>query len=193
METINAIEYQKACLRTAGTETGEELLLNGVLGLSGESGEVADLYKKHRFQGHDLDKEDIINELGDCMWYLAILAESLGVTLGDVMQANILKLEKRYPEGFDPERSVNREKEINDYEKQILTCLREKSYEWIVRDNDGTLVAFKQKPPKEPGSEIWGVPYDSYTENIPRHILNSVQWADSEPTNIAKLLRIKEE
>lgn len=214
MKVINAIEYQKACLRTAGAETGEELLLNGILGLSGESGEVADLYKKHRFQGHDLDKEEMVNELGDCMWYIAVIAESLGVTLEDIMQANILKLEKRYPEGFDPQRSVNREDEkedlsvINDSEetdeeKQILRRLYEDGYLWIARDDDdgisdyGMLVAFKEKPVRDPRSDVWEMSASAkphgYTEDIPRDILSSVQWYNAEPTLISELLEIKEE
>ena len=102
--TIN--EYQKLAFRTAiGTES---LILNSALGLCGESGEVADLVKKCRFQGHDLDKKKIIEELGDVCWYIAIMSKGLGVDLETVMQMNIEKLEKRYPNGFDPKKSINR-------------------------------------------------------------------------------------
>lgn len=64
--TIN--EYQKAALRTVNREklSDTELLTNGVLGLSGESGECADLVKKHLFQGHELDTDKLANELGGC-------------------------------------------------------------------------------------------------------------------------------
>lgn len=100
--TIN--EYQKLALRTAT----ENLILNGVLGLCGESGEVADVVKKHKFQGHDLDKERIIEELGDVCWYIATMAKGLDVDLETVMKLNIEKLQKRYPEGFDPKKSIDR-------------------------------------------------------------------------------------
>jgi len=101
-------EYQKLALRTASSMEPEDLILNGALGLCGESGEVADVVKKWKFQGHDLDKQKIIKELGDVCWYIAITAEGLGVDLETVMQLNVDKLRKRYPEGFDPDKSINR-------------------------------------------------------------------------------------
>ena len=106
--TIN--EYQYAALRTAQTDklTANELLLNSALGLCGESGEVADLVKKHRFQGHDIDVEHIAKELGDVAWYLAVTADALGYDLETIFQMNIDKLRARYPDGFDPELSINR-------------------------------------------------------------------------------------
>lgn len=101
-------EYQQAALRTASSMKPEDLILNGALGLCGESGEVADVVKKHKFQGHDLDKQKIIKELGDVCWYIAITAEGLGVDLETVMQLNINKLRYRYPEGFEADKSINR-------------------------------------------------------------------------------------
>ncbi|HQD37248.1 MAG TPA: MazG nucleotide pyrophosphohydrolase domain-containing protein, partial [Thermodesulfovibrio thiophilus] len=61
---MNANEYQKAALRTASKNESYELILNGVLGLSGETGEVADHIKKYLFQGHDLNKHHLAEELG---------------------------------------------------------------------------------------------------------------------------------
>lgn len=109
--TIN--DYQQAALRTANTEklSDKELLTNGVLGLSGESGECADLVKKHLFQGHELDTEKLVNELGDVAWYLAVTAEAIGLDLETVLQMNVDKLRKRYPDGFSAERSIHREEE----------------------------------------------------------------------------------
>ncbi len=101
-------EYQQLALRTASTLSKKDLVLNGALGLCGESGEVADIVKKNLFQGHDLDTSKIINELGDVCWYIAILAEGLGVDLETVMQCNVNKLKRRYPDGFSSENSVNR-------------------------------------------------------------------------------------
>lgn len=104
-------EFQIKALRTANKLTPDQMVLNGVLGLNGEAGEVADLYKKATFQGHDLDEDKMIDECGDCLWYLAILASGLGVSLSEVAHMNVLKLQRRYPNGFDPERSKNREGE----------------------------------------------------------------------------------
>lgn len=108
--TIN--EYQTAALRTAQTDklTANELLLNSALGLCGESGEVADIVKKHRFQGHDLDFEHIAKELGDVAWYLAVGAYAIGFDLESIFRMNIEKLEARYPDGFSTDRSLHRDK-----------------------------------------------------------------------------------
>ena len=108
--TIN--EYQTAALRTAQTDklTASDLLLNSALGLCGESGEVADLVKKHRFQGHDLDLEHIAKELGDIAWYLAVGAYSIGDNLETILQMNVDKLKARYPDGFSTDRSLHRDK-----------------------------------------------------------------------------------
>lgn len=100
--TIN--DYQKEALRTAG----EADFVNGVLGLCGESGECADIVKKYLFQGHDLDVEHLAKELGDVAWYLAVTVYAIGYDLETVLRLNVRKLRKRYPDGFDPEKSQNR-------------------------------------------------------------------------------------
>lgn len=105
--TIN--EYQQKAMRTA--EEKGRTWSNVALGLCGESGEVADIVKKHLHQGHPMDREEFKKELGDVAWYLALGATVAGVTLEEVLQANIDKLMGRYPNGFDPERSLNREGE----------------------------------------------------------------------------------
>lgn len=106
--TIN--EYQKLAMTTLNPELDKkDVLINGVMGLCGESGEVIDIVKKHLAQGHALDKEKIIKELGDVAWYMAEIATVLDVELEDVLVQNIEKLKKRYPEGFSVENSVNRD------------------------------------------------------------------------------------
>ena len=102
-------EYQKEALRTASTLSKADLVVNGVLGLCGESGECADMVKKHQFQGHELDRDHFAKELGDVAWYLAVSAYAVGYDLEDILQMNVDKLRKRYPEGFDAERSQHRE------------------------------------------------------------------------------------
>ena len=102
-------EYQKLAQRTSSHQLLSSKIENGILGLCGESGECADLYKKYIYQGHAFDREAMKIELGDVLWYCAELAAGLGVTLEEVAAGNIEKLRKRYPDGFATERSVNRE------------------------------------------------------------------------------------
>lgn len=105
--TIN--EYQKLAMITLNPKlSNKDVLINGVMGLCGESGEAIDIVKKWLAQGHELDKEKLAKELGDICWYLAETATALELSLEDIMEANIEKLRKRYPEGFDPERSRSR-------------------------------------------------------------------------------------
>ena len=107
--TIN--EYQRLAMTTLNPALSEkDVLINGVMGLCGESGEAIDIVKKHLAQGHELDQEALINELGDVAWYLAETARALGVDLETVLARNIAKLKQRYPEGFDTAQSVNRTK-----------------------------------------------------------------------------------
>lgn len=83
-------------------------LVNMVLGMVGEAGEVADMLKKHLFQGHPLDEYAMGEEVGDTQWYVAGAAKVLGYYLDSIQQSNIRKLTRRYPNGFEAERSVNR-------------------------------------------------------------------------------------
>ena len=102
-------KYQQLALRTSSHESNGDMVLNGVMGLNGEAGECIDIVKKHLFQGHPLDTDKLLDELGDVLWYVAITADGIGVPLENIMQHNIDKLRKRYPEGFDAERSIHRE------------------------------------------------------------------------------------
>lgn len=106
--TIN--EYQQLALRTESYFDNDlDRTLQGVMGLAGESGECVDLMKKHLFQGHILDLQHLMKELGDVAWYLAITADSIGFSLEEVFEANIKKLEERYPNGrFEADKSINR-------------------------------------------------------------------------------------
>jgi NTP pyrophosphatase (non-canonical NTP hydrolase) len=102
-------EYQRLAIRTAGhRESVEKVLTYTALGLTGESGEVAEIIKKAFYHGHPLDKEALHKELGDVLWYLAVMADGLGFSLDQIARENIEKLRARYPEGFSEVRSVNR-------------------------------------------------------------------------------------
>ena len=77
-------EYQVQAMRFLNPALSErDILINGVMGLCGEAGEVIDLVKKHLAQGHPLDRTALAGELGDVAWYLAETAHVLGFTLED--------------------------------------------------------------------------------------------------------------
>lgn len=103
-------EYQKLAMRTASANRSKDIdLLIATLGLAGESGEVCDQIKKWAGHGHTLDREKLKEELGDLLWYIARIAEWHTFSLDDIMEENIAKLKRRYPEGFSSERSINRD------------------------------------------------------------------------------------
>lgn len=104
--TVN--DYHRAAMRTAPELDRQQMLIDAALGLTGEAGEVADLVKKANYQGHILDKDAIMKELGDVAWYIALACQGLGVTMQEVLQMNVDKLKKRYPDGFDAWMSRNR-------------------------------------------------------------------------------------
>lgn len=101
--------YQRRALRTVNKDLSNiRLLENGLMGLNGEAGECIDILKKHLFQGHDLNTEHLMKELGDVAWYLAISAHAINYDLETVMATNIAKLQARYPDGFNSESSTHR-------------------------------------------------------------------------------------
>ncbi len=102
-------EYLHEVMRTCAEHGSVERLVLGAMGLAGEAGEVVDLIKKTRFQGHPLDTAKLKDELGDVMWYLALLCYTLGFSLEDIRAGNVAKMHRRYPHGFDVERSLNRQ------------------------------------------------------------------------------------
>ena len=108
--TIN--EYQSLAMTTLNPELDKkDVLINSVMGLCGESGEAIDIVKKWLAQGHELDREHLAKELGDIAWYLAECAFALDIPLEDILVANIEKLKKRYPDGFEVKKSTERQRE----------------------------------------------------------------------------------
>ncbi len=98
---MNFSEYQKEAMRTRGNyDSKRDQLMCAGLGLTGEAGEVAELIKKKCFHLKTVKDEDIVKEMGDVLWYLALLADNIGWDLELVATLNIEKLKKRYPEGF---------------------------------------------------------------------------------------------
>ena len=106
---MEANEYQRLAMTTLNPELSRrDVLINSVMGLCGEAGEAIDIVKKWMAHGHELDREHLAKELGDIAWYLAEAATALDLSLDEILEANIEKLKKRYPQGFDSARSQNR-------------------------------------------------------------------------------------
>ena len=103
--------YQQLSRRTMTRDpalTLEQSLANFALGIAGEGGEIADYLKKVVFHGHPLDRARLADELGDVLWYLAALASTTGLSLGEIAEGNVAKLRRRYPEGFSQSDSLRR-------------------------------------------------------------------------------------
>ncbi len=107
-------QYQKEASRTLIDEPGfkltnqEVMILWNSTGIAGEAGELSESIKHGIFHRHGLDLNNIKEELGDLMWYVAALCTKLGFNLSDVMKGNISKLKRRYPNGYSIEDSKNR-------------------------------------------------------------------------------------
>jgi len=94
-------EYQKLCKLTArkGKDVNEDLC-NWGLGVSGEAGDIASCIKKLIFHENDSIKEGIKENIGDMMWYVSMICNSLGWDFEKILDENIKKLKERYSQGF---------------------------------------------------------------------------------------------
>ena len=94
-------EYQQKAMRTKKIyQAHKDQVINGLLGLAGESGEVCEILKKHYSVGKEIDKEKLGLELGDVMWYIAELCDAFGFDMSDVAQKNLDKLAARHGDKF---------------------------------------------------------------------------------------------
>lgn len=106
---MNHEEFMKSVLRTARLNfSPEKQLSNVLLGLTGETGELIDCYKKQLFQDHPQDLPKIMNEVGDVLYYLYLLSHTEGFSIEYCMELNKQKLLRRYPIEFSSEQSMNR-------------------------------------------------------------------------------------
>lgn len=116
-------EYQKLAMRTNDGKAKERLehhvrhnnmkvdiggVMNACLGLSGEVGELNDMVKKFVFHQKPMDEVHFKKEIGDILWYIAMMCKSCGYDMDEIMQMNIDKLILRYPNGFDTDKANNR-------------------------------------------------------------------------------------
>jgi NTP pyrophosphatase (non-canonical NTP hydrolase) len=102
-------DYQELAARTINPTLSEsERIHHALYGLTAEVGEITSLFQKH-LQGHPFVVDYLAKEIGDVLWMVAELCTSFDLDMDEVAEANIEKLKKRYPNGFDPERSLNRD------------------------------------------------------------------------------------
>lgn len=123
------MRYQDLCAKTESIspKQGERIayevrLLHGAIGLATESGEILDNLKKYIYYGANLDKPNLQEELGDVLWYIALLCNELNVDMQEVMDKNIEKLKRRYGEKFSEEcatsRNLKYEQQVFQYDEQ---------------------------------------------------------------------------
>ena len=95
-------DYQNAALRTLNPSLdARDRLLDASAGLSEEAAEVLGLVRKKTFQGRDVDRDRLVEELGDVLWCLSVTADALGIRMSEVARRNQEKLAKRHPDGFN--------------------------------------------------------------------------------------------
>lgn len=126
IDKVDSSNYVELAIRTESKPDGGDFirgsdritrLVHAGLGLCTETGELQDLIKKTLFYDAAFTQAHIIEELGDVLWYVAIAADALGVSMDEIMKVNIDKLKVRYPEKFTKEKALNRDLEK---EKEVL-------------------------------------------------------------------------
>ena len=101
--------FQEEALRSMRSDLPYEAICSNMcMGLAGETGETVDIFKKHIYQGKDLDINDVIEEIGDILWYIANLCNVNKITMKECMESNVEKLRKRYPNGFSIKDALER-------------------------------------------------------------------------------------
>lgn len=106
-ETQYFSDYQQDVLRTIPQKGDKNILAGAALGLVCEAGEAGDVIKKYLFQGHELNADHLMEELGDTFFYMTVIMQVMGLTLTDVITANQKKRAERYPNGFSIDNSIN--------------------------------------------------------------------------------------
>jgi len=94
-------EYQQKAMVTKGKyNTPKDQIINALLGIAGESGEIHEMFKKHYSYGREIARDDLVKEIGDVLWYLAELCDAFDMSLEEVAVRNIEKLAARHGKSF---------------------------------------------------------------------------------------------
>lgn len=109
--------YTRESERTLIDKGHDMNLLHAAMGIGTEAGELLDAFKRKIFYGKELDVVNVREEVGDIMWYIAILIRELDMDFEEILQLNIDKLKARFPEKFTQEHALNRNL---DQEREIL-------------------------------------------------------------------------
>lgn len=115
----NAIKTETRKYTFGATGAVTPRIEHAVYGIATEAGELMDALKQSKIYGKGLDKTNLVEEVGDVMWYLALLCDELEITFEEVWDKNIRKLKARYPEKFSKKNAAKRnlEKERQELEK----------------------------------------------------------------------------
>lgn len=93
-------EFQEHAIRTWREDAADRSVIHALMGLTTEIGELTDSFKKHLYYGSELDVQNVVEEMGDVLYYAAVLMYAMGVPLSTPAKECIGKLMIRYPEGF---------------------------------------------------------------------------------------------
>lgn len=145
---MNLKEYQEFAARGVLPATLErEPVVGFALGLTGEAGEVVDDIKKRVFHGRDIPIEHTAEELGDVLWYVANIATQYGLSLDDIVQQNVEKLTKRYPDMYlKPNNDSLCDIQLYEGRKVIL---QRKGPHIAMYEVDGKFIKFLNKEEKQ--------------------------------------------
>jgi len=107
--------FRATVKRTYNTadDFGDLDTLHALVGLTGEIGELADAVKRNQFYGLELDTDNVVEEIGDILYYLSALMLCFDISFDEVVIANQSKLERRYPDGFTRKDSILRRDKTN--------------------------------------------------------------------------------
>ncbi len=100
---MNFEQYQKFVLTGVmlPEDTYRERLMLAGMGLAGEAGEVCDEAKKVAFHGKEMNRDNLVKELGDVFWYFTLMLDTNSISMQEVMETNVVKLCARYPHRHD--------------------------------------------------------------------------------------------
>lgn len=108
-------DYELLAMRTAKDMGSQKMnLIHAAMGMCSDAGEACDVAKAHTIYNKEFDLEHFVEELGDTLWFIVLGARSAGVTLEQVARANILKLQKRYPDKYSDDLAIARLDKIVD-------------------------------------------------------------------------------